>query len=135
MSTISFSRWASLAEAVTHYQDALDAFAGEVRRRFAFSWAIDEEYQLTAEQAQAYVDVGYTGTPGDTVQSWADATGNSAQWAADDILTTRDAYVAALEGVRRIRLTAKAQMAAASTARDVKAVYDTAYAQLDAIAP
>lgn len=135
MTTVSFSRWASLADAVAHYQVEIDRVAGEARARFAFSTAIDEEYQLTANQAEAYVAAGYAGTPGDTVQSWADATGQTPAWAADNIIATRDLYTSALEGVRRIRLVAKAQMTLATSARDIQAIFLAAEAQLQAIAP
>lgn len=135
MTTLNFSRFQTVADAVTYYSTELDAFAGTVRLRFAFSPAIDEEYQLTGQQAQAYVNAGYAGTPGDTVQAWADATGATAGWAADDILATRSVYLSALESVRRIRLVAKADMGNALTTRDVVALYDAAYAQLDAISP
>jgi hypothetical protein len=136
MTAITASRWTSVAEAAAHYSRELDAFAGTVRLRFAFSSSIDEEYQLTANQAQAFVDSGYTLDPvPDTVLSWADATGQTPTWAADNIIATRDLYLSAIEGVRRIRLVAKAQMAQATTAREVRAIHDYATAQLDAIQP
>ena len=135
MTDIIFNRWGSLDEAIAHYRSSLDEKAGEVRRRFARDWLIDEEYTLSAEQAQAFVDGGYSGDAPESVQAWADAAGMTAKGAADDILATRDAYNVALQQVRRARLTGKESIKLASTAREARQIHDQAYADLDAIKP
>ena len=135
MTTITFNQHADLQAAITHHQRRIDAKAGEVRQRFARDWLIDEEYTLAANQAQAYVDNGYSGEVPETVQAWADAAGMSVQNAADDILETRDAYNTALEAVRRIRLTAKKAVAQAATVRAAYDIAEQAVTDLDAVTP
>jgi len=136
MTTLTINTFSSLAAAQDHYCAELDAFAGTVRERFAFSPYLDQEYQLTAEQADAFRASGYTTDPvPDTVQCWADASGMAPQAACDDILSQRDAYLAALAAVRRLRLVGKAAIRATLTTRDAQASHDSYRARLDAIAP
>ena len=135
MTTIQFNQHADLKAAQTHHQRRIDEKAGAVRQRFARDWLLDEEYTLAANQAQAYADGGYNGTAPEAVQAWADAAGMSAQAATDDILATRQTYNAALEKVRRIRLTAKQQVAQVTTARAAFDAAETSISDLDAVAP
>jgi hypothetical protein len=135
MTAIAFTRHANLQSAQAGYRRWIDEKAGEVRQRFARDWLIDEEYWLAAQQAQTFADGGYSGDAPDAVQSWADASNRTPQQAADNILATRATYNAALEQVRRIRLTAKQSVMQASTVRDAFDVAEAAVATLDAITP
>lgn len=135
MTAISFNRWASLDEAITHYRASLDEKAGEVRRRFAREWLIDEEYMLAARQADEYAARSYADPVPEAVQSWADAAGMTAKSSAEDIRATRDSYNSALEYVRRTRLVAKESIRAATSARDMRSIHDQAWAELDAVTP
>jgi len=135
MTDLSFARWPNLSEAQAHHQRRIDDKAGAVRQRFAPDWLIDEEYWLTAQQAQAYADGGYSGDVPEAVQSWADAANMTAKEAADDILATRQDYEQALMQIRRIRLVAKQQAAKASAVRDVYAAAEQGIANLDSVTP
>lgn len=135
MTTIQFNQHADLAAAKKHHQDRIDSKAGDVRQRFARDWLLDEEYTLAANQAQVYADNSYSGNAPEAVQAWADAAGMSAQAATDDILATRQTYNAALEKVRRIRLTAKQQVTQVTTVRAAFDAAETAVANLDAVVP
>jgi len=135
LSTIRFNQHENLDEAKLHHQDRVDGKAGAVRQRFAHNWLIEEEYELAAKQAQAYVDNGYNGEAPEAVQAWADAAGMTGQGSADNILAMRAAYKAELENIRRIRLTAKQQVAQASTEREAFDAAEHAISQLDAVTP
>jgi hypothetical protein len=65
------------------------------------------EYQKAEEQARSYRAVGYSGDVPKAVAAWANATGKSAQWAADDIIATADAWHAAEDAIREQRLMCK----------------------------
>lgn len=72
------------------------------------------EYQLAKDQATAYQAAGYSGTVPETVQKWATLSGQSAHWAADDILAQAAALLAAQLSIRDNRLTVKTQLRAAA---------------------
>jgi hypothetical protein len=65
------------------------------------------EYTQAEADAQAYKTAGYTGTVPGSVQCWATAKGQTAQWAADDILTTAAAWLTAQLAIRQNRLGCK----------------------------
>lgn len=77
------------------------------------------EYMLAETDATAYKDAGYTGTVPSSVQSWATAKSQTAQWAADDILATAAAWRTAQASIRAQRLARKEQ---ARTAADLAPV-------------
>ncbi len=77
------------------------------------------EYQLAETDAVAYKAAGYTGTVPASVQSWATAKAQTAQWSADDILTTATAWRGAQASIRANRL---ARKEAARTASDLSPV-------------
>lgn len=136
MVTVDASFFDTLPEAAAYYTDALDSFAGHVRTRFLSSGVlVDQEYLQTANEAQAYADAGYSGAVPDSVQSWADAAGMTAQAACDDILASRAAYQGAMRAVRRHRLVGKAAIQAAATKEDAQAAFDEYRGYLDAIQP
>lgn len=72
------------------------------------------EYVLAESDAKAYKAAGYTGTVPDSVASWASAKGQTATWAADDILTTATGWRQAQSAIRATRLTCKEQARAAT---------------------
>lgn len=65
------------------------------------------EYQLTAQEAEAFAQASYAGEAPPTVQAWMDATGFDAQQATDSILTEAVAWKGALYAIRATRLKAK----------------------------
>ena len=74
------------------------------------------EYLLAESDATAYKSAGYTGEVPSSVQSWASAKAQTAQWAADDILATAAGWRAAQSAIRAQRLARKEQ---ARTATDL----------------
>ena len=67
------------------------------------------EYLLAESDAKSYKAAGYTGTVPDSVASWASAKGQTATWAADDILTTATGWRQAQASIRATRLACKEQ--------------------------
>lgn len=65
------------------------------------------EYLRAEEEAKAFKEANYTGTVPDSVASWASAKGQTATWAADDILTTATGWRQAQSSIRAARLTCK----------------------------
>jgi len=80
------------------------------------------EYAEAEKEAQAYKDAGYTGSVPGYVASWVTASGKTAQAAADDILSTAQAWRAAAGAMRAARLGHKAQAGAATTQAALDAV-------------
>ncbi len=77
------------------------------------------EYTEAEAQASAYKAAGYTGDVGDMVSVWATASGNDAEWAADDILAQAAAWRTAQAAIRGQRLTHKTQVRGAATALEI----------------
>ena len=65
------------------------------------------EYTMAEAEATAYKAAGYTGTVPSSVGSWASAKGQTATWAADDILATAVAWRGAMAQIRAQRLARK----------------------------
>lgn len=80
------------------------------------------EYAEAEAQAQVFADVGYAGSVPAYVQAWADASDETAKWAADDILATAGAWRAAQIAIRTKRMTAKAGARAAAEIDRLEAV-------------
>ena len=110
----------------TAAEQARMAAVGYVTRSF--------EYDVVAADAATFKAGGYIGDLPASIQTWADIKGYTPQQATDDILATRDAYLAALLQVRDIRLKAKAAIMAAITMADADSLAETAIGQLNAIA-
>lgn len=114
----------------------IDQAAGRARARYVSPGdLVDQEYMAAEAAAKEYRDAGY---PVDQappeVQTWADATGNTTQWAADDIIATGAQWRAVLRAIRTIRLEGKAAVdAAAGDAIETTAAQYVA--QLDSMAP
>jgi hypothetical protein len=113
----------------------VDTEAGYARARIVSpGQLVDQEYMFAYQDATEYAAVGYSGPVPDTVQSWADATGNSPQWAADDIISTRAQFKAASDFIRRVRLTAKEGVRAAPEADAVGTIVQQAISALRQVA-
>lgn len=80
------------------------------------------EYQKSEEQARSYRAADYAGDGPKAVTAWANATGNSARWAADDIIATADAWHTAEDTIRDVRLMCKQRARNAQTEEALEAV-------------
>lgn len=65
------------------------------------------EYAEAEASATAFKAAGYEGDAPESVQCWADVKGESAQWAADDILATAATWRSAQSAIRATRLAQK----------------------------
>jgi hypothetical protein len=74
------------------------------------------EYALAESDASAYKAAGYTGAVPQSVQAWATASKQTAQWAADDILATAVQWRGAQSTIRENRLQRKEDVRNAETA-------------------
>lgn len=92
------------------------------------------EYQITAAEAQAYKDAGYTGSLPRSVAIWAAVKGISGQAAADSILSKAAAWNQVLYDVRDARLRAKDAIRAASDAAAIEATVSELRVDLAAMA-
>lgn len=124
----------SLPEIKAVAKDQIDQACGSKRAVAVSSGAhIEEEYRRAYEDALAYKATGYTGAAPASVQSWATVASLTAKQAADDIILTRDGYMALLDAIRDIRLTGKAMVDAATTSADILASVEFINASLDAL--
>lgn len=116
------------------YKDQIDQACGAARAAVVSQGDyISEEYRRAYEDALAYKAAGYTGAVPSSVQSWKDASGMTNKAAADDIIATRDGYMALLDVVRAIRLSGKAAVDAAATSDAILAAVDTVNTSLAAL--
>lgn len=74
------------------------------------------EYALAESEAAAYKAAGYVGDAPASVQTWAVVKNQTAQWAADNILTTATTWRAAQSAIRANRLRRKEDARNATTA-------------------
>lgn len=98
---------AALANAKTAFLARIDADVDAI-----YAKAIGNrgpEYEDAAAEAQAYKVAGYPATVPDSVAAWANAKGQTAVWAADDILTEAAKLIAAKKAIRTTRLLRKEQ--------------------------
>lgn len=117
-------------------RDAIDAAAGAARAAFvSIGWGVEEEYRLAKQQADEWVAAGKPANDvPPAVAVWAQARGWTAEQAAQDILDTEAAWMAALAAIRQARLLGKAAVDAAPDNADFDAVAAPYIAQLEAIA-
>ncbi|WP_197337929.1 phage tail protein [Ralstonia solanacearum] len=108
--------------------DQLDAAADAVRLAVVGDPLRVVEYQRAAEEAQAYQAAGYAGDVPLSVKSAADAKGESARQAADDILTMHAAWNAALYDIRARRLAGKEEIRSGAAEDAAHAAADRAIA-------
>lgn len=91
------------------------------------------EYKQAKADAETFKAAGYTGTPADTIASWAEAKGWTDQQACDDILSTAASWEGALSAIRRKRLIGKSNVNAAADAAAAQSAADAATADIQAI--
>ncbi|MDB0511064.1 phage tail protein [Ralstonia solanacearum] len=108
--------------------DQLDAAADAVRLAVVGDPLRVVEYQRAAEEAQAYQAAGYAGDVPLSVKSAADAKGESARQAADDILAMHAAWNAALYDIRARRLAGKEEIRNGAAEDAARAAADRAIA-------
>ncbi|KAB0507772.1 hypothetical protein [Pseudomonas moorei] len=93
------------------------------------------EYQLTAQEAEAFAAAGYTGDMPPSVQAWADAAELEPKAATDSIIAEADAWKTALYAIRAARLKGKQRALKATSHDAAEALADTAIAAIrDSIA-
>lgn len=80
------------------------------------------EYQLAEREATEFKNNNYSGTVPSTVQSWATAQNQTAQWAADSILAQANAWINAQNAIRSARLATKAAVQNAQNESEINAV-------------
>lgn len=90
------------------------------------------EYQVTAQEAQAFALGGYEGDAPPTVQAWMDATSLDAKAATDSILAKSAAWQTALHEIRALRLKAKQNVLTAASLDQVEDFVDGAVAGITA---
>ncbi|MEZ0190757.1 phage tail protein [Ralstonia solanacearum] len=95
--------------------DQLDAAADAVRLAVVGDPLRAVEYQRASDEALAYRAAGYSGGVPPSVQSAVDAKGETAQQAADAILTMHAAWNAALYDIRTLRLKGKEAIRSAAS--------------------
>jgi len=125
-----------LQTAIAECCDAIDAKAGEVRKRYITTVPGQAEtYLKKAEEAAAYKAAGYPVdlTPYGWIAAEVAARGITAQQAADGILARRDQYVALGQGIERERVKAKEAIRAASTIAGAIRARDAGIAALDVL--
>lgn len=110
---------------------AIDAAAGLARSRY-ITVAPGQEgtYLLKAQQAAAFKAAGYTGPVPGLVQAEVDATGATAQQAADDILAQEAAWTAKAAQIESARRRGKVAVSNAADAAGIEAARASAVAEL-----
>lgn len=123
-----------LAPIKEQYKTLIDQACG-AKRAAAISVGdyISEEYRRAYEDAMSYKAAGYIGTVPASVASWKTVSGMTNTAAADDIIATRDSYMALLDAVRDIRLSGKAAVDAAATSADILAAITAVNTSLEAL--
>ena len=95
----------------------IDAAAGQARNRFVSTGAlIEEEYRAAALDVELWRSAGsdHASAP-DSLNIWAEISGQTLDAAASEIEQTAAGYRGALLAIRQIRLSAKAQIDASET--------------------
>jgi len=109
----------------------IDACAGAARARYiTVAPGQEATYILKAQQAAAFKAGGYAGTVPGLVQAEIDATGATAQQAADDILAQEAAWAYKAAQIESARRRGKVAVGAATDAVGVIAARDAAVAEL-----
>jgi hypothetical protein len=124
------------APSIRMYQRMLDETVDQMRARYpAVGQYVTDEYRLTAEQALAFQQAGYSGPVPLAVDAWARAASITAQAAAEDILAKKALYEQMLLTTRDARLNGKTAIGLTTTPAAAKAAYDSVIAQLEATLP
>lgn len=123
-----------LAPIKEQFKNDVDVNCGIVRAQVVSQGSyVAEEYRVAYEESIAFKASGYLGVPPQSVQTWAVVKNQLPQWAADDIIATRNTYVALLNAIRDVRLKSKAAIDAATTPEEVLAAVASAHANIAAI--
>lgn len=113
---------------------AIDAGAGAARARYiTVAPGQEATYILKAQQAAAFKAGGYSGPAPGLVQAEMDATGATAQAAADDILAQEAAWAWKAAQIESARRRGKVAAGNAADAAGVEAVRAAAIAELGAL--
>lgn len=113
---------------------AIDAEAGVARARYiTVAPGQEATYILKAQQAAAFKAGGYTGAVPGLVQAEMDATGATAQAAADDILAQEAAWAYKAAQIESARRRGKVAAGNAADAAAVETVRAAAIAELGAL--
>lgn len=91
----------------------------------------DIEYLTAETEAIMFIEAKYKGDVPPYVQAWADATGNSAEWAADSIANTASKWRASSVELRAHRLRAKEDVRNAETRQDINIITESFEMYLD----
>lgn len=119
-----------LAAALQVACQQIDQSADDARRSVLGEPLRALEYQVAAQEAQAFAQAGYAGEAPPTVQAWMDAAGLEAQPAADHILGEAVAWKGALYAIRAVRLKAKQDVLKAINHDEAEHLADAAIAQI-----
>lgn len=107
------------------FKESVDVTCGNVRAGVVSKGSfVEEEYRVAYDEAVLFKTAGYVGTVPMSVQTWADVSNNTAEWAADDIIATRNQYVSLLNAVRDLRLRSKAAIDTATTPEELLATFN-----------
>lgn len=110
---------------------AIDSAAGAARARYiTIAPGQEATYLLKAQQAASFKAGGYAGTVPGLVQAEVDATGATAQQAADAILAQQDAWEAKAAQIESARRRGKVAVGAAADAGAIEAAEAAAIAEL-----
>jgi hypothetical protein len=121
-------------QSIENSHNRIDVAAGHARERYISpGTAIAEEYTLALQDAENFKAAGYTGDVPPSIQVDMNTASITAQAAADAIITMSQQYRALLEGIRAIRLTAKAQIATLITGEERETYANTVIDQLNAV--
>lgn len=124
----------SLAELLAAALSEIDAEAGRARARYiTVAPGQEATYILKAQQAGAFKAAGYTGAVPGLVQAEMDATGATAQAAADDILAQEAAWAYKAAQIESARRRGKVAAGNAADAAGVVAARAAAIAELGAL--
>ncbi|MGM0535540.1 MAG: hypothetical protein ACQER5_05635 [Pseudomonadota bacterium] len=115
----------------------IDTAAGKARNAFVSPGElIEQEYQLAKREAQEWLDAGADESDVPTcVQDHADTFAVTVTEAANEIVTTGEAWEQAMRDIRTLRLKGKAAVRAADTIEGAEQAAKDAIAELNAIRP
>ncbi|MGM0985420.1 MAG: hypothetical protein ACQEXI_00320 [Pseudomonadota bacterium] len=116
---------------------SIDTAAGKARNAFVSPGElIEQEYQLAKREAKEWLDAGADESDVPTcVKDHADSFDVSVSEAANEIVTTGEAWEQAMRDIRTLRLKGKAAVRAADTIEGAEQAAQAAIAELNAIRP
>lgn len=133
---VNLIKYDNIGDAKSYAYSQIDIEAGNARARYiTIVPGQSETYQEKATDAAAYANAGYPedATPYPWVHAEAQATGMTAQQAADNILATKAGWLALGTAIEGLRIGGKASVAAASTQTEVLSIMRSTISSLKAI--